>query len=218
MLRRNLPRRTNENHFNYLFITAIFLLAISAAPVRAQSGDDSFSAPPQLIGQAAPPLKAKAWVNTDSLDLQQLRGRVVLLRFLNDSASSAAALNRLQETYERRGLSVVGVYAPTPFPTEVRQEHVRDLAAAQGFRFPIGLDPRWETLQGYWLDRADAELTAATFLIDRKGVIRFVQPDGFYDKESKNRGVRQEYAKLEKEIESLLKADSASRTVQNRSK
>ncbi|MDP2735060.1 MAG: hypothetical protein Q8P12_02530, partial [bacterium] len=59
----------------------------------------------------------------------------------------------------------------------------------------------------YWLNRADAEMTAVTFLIDRKGMIRYVQPDGLYEKNSANRAVRKEFEKLEKQIQNLLKEE-----------
>lgn len=189
-----------------LAVAASMLLLAGGAQVQSE---DSFSLTPQLIGQAAPGWVTQGWINAEALELRQLRGRVVMLRFLNDSASGAAALNRLHALYAARGLAVVAIYMPTPFPAQVSREQVHDLAEAQGFEFPIGLDPRWETLHRYWLERADAELTATTFLIDRKGVIRYVQPDGNYDKDSASRAARGEYAKLEKEIQALLKSDAA---------
>jgi peroxiredoxin len=178
-------------------------LAAQTAP------EDSVSTNSQLVGQMAPAWTTQGWVNADTLDVKKLRGKVVLLRFLNDSASSASTLNEFYRTYGPRGMAVVGIYAPAPFPTPTSLDHVRELAEAQGFEFAIGLDARWETLHRYWLDRADAELTSATFLIDRKGIIRYIQPDGQYDKNSPNRAARREYSKLEKEIETLLNSDEA---------
>ena len=189
-------------------ITALLLWAAGGAPLPAQTAaDDSGAGLPQLIGHAAPPWTADGWINTDPLTVKKLRGKVVLLRFLNDAASGAAALNALAQTYGPRGLAVVAIYFPTPFPTAVAPETVRDLAGSQGFQFPIAIDSRWETLNRYWLGQADAEMTAATFLLDRKGVIRYIQPDGQYEKNSPNRLVRKEYSKLAKEIETLLTTD-----------
>lgn len=209
LVRPAVPKQANTvSKTQSILIAAMVcvLFTATSAQVRAQSGDDSFSPSPQLIGQAAPAWTTEGWVNVDTLDLEHLRGRAILLRFLNDAASSAAALNRFHQLYGSRGLAVVAIYTPTPFPAAVSKQHVRDLASAQGFQFPIGLDPRWDTLNRYWLDRADAELTATTFLIDRKGVIRYVQPDGNYDKDSSSRNSRREYTKLEKEIQIVLKS------------
>ena len=193
-------------------LAAALLLAWYGGCVRLPAQaipQDSDSASSQLIGQTAPAWTTQGWVNADSLDIKQLRGKVVLLRFLNDGATSAATLNALYSAYRTRGMAVVGIYVPSPMPAETKLDHVRELAGSQGFEFPIGLDSRWETLNRYWLDRADAGLTSATFLIDRKGIIRYIQPDGRYEKNSANRAVRREYAKLEKEIETLLKSDEA---------
>ena len=59
----------------------------------------------------------------------------------------------------------------------------------------------------YWLDRADAEMAAVAFVIDRNGVIRYIQPDGQYEKNSPNRVRRREFEKLEKQIQNLLKEE-----------
>jgi hypothetical protein len=67
------------------------------------------------------------------------------------------------------------------------------------------VDSAWQTVNRYWLNRADAEAASVTFLIDRRGVIRYVQPDGRYEKNSRDRKARQEYEGLEKQILELLK-------------
>lgn len=160
-----------------------------------------------MIGQTAPSWSTQGWVNSEPLDVSKLRGKVVLLRFLNDNPNGAASLNQLYRTYRARGMTVVGMFTPQPMPGEVSLDHVRELASTQGFEFPVGLDSRWETLNRYWLQQADADSTATTFLIDRKGVIRYIQPDGKYEKDSRNRAMRKEYATLENEIETLLKPE-----------
>ena len=163
-----------------------------------------------MIGQAAPPWNVEGWVNSQPLDVKQLRGKVVLLRFLDDNPRGAAGLKELYRAHGAQGLAVVGVYAPQPMPAETSLEHVRELASSQGFDFPVGLDSRWETLNRYWLQQANADLAAATFLIDRQGVIRYIQPDGYFEKNSRNRTLRKEYDKLENAIEILLKSEEGS--------
>lgn len=186
----------------------LFVLGGTATtPLRAQLSPETDS-DASMIGRMAPPWNARAWVNAGSLNIKQFRGKVVLLRFLNDSAASAATLNELYRRYRGRGMAVVGVYNPIPFPAGVKPDHVRELAATHGFQFPIAIDSRWEILNRYWPQGADAELTASTFLIDRKGIIRYIQLDGQYNKNSASRAARKEYSRLEKEIESLLKAKS----------
>ena len=49
-----------------------------------------------------------------------------------------------------------------------------DLAAVKkysrqfGFQFPVAIDPNWQTLHRWWLDRGDNAWTSVSFLIDRK--------------------------------------------------
>lgn len=182
-----------------------------------ESGQEPEAAISPMVGQMAPAWSTQGWANSEPVELRQLRGKVVLLRFLNDSPSSAASLRELHRAYAARGLAVVGIYTPSPMPADTDLDHVRQLATSLGFEFPVGLDSRWETLNRYWLQQAAADVTAATFLIDRSGIIRYIQPNGQYEKTSANRTIRREYLKLEKEIETLLKPDesSASKAAEN---
>src|ERR1035441_4430911 len=99
------------------------------------------------------------------------------------------------------------MYTPQPMPAETTLEHVRDLVSAQGFEFPVGLDSRWETMNRYWLRQSDADLAGATFLIDRQGIIRYIQPDGESKNDAGNRALRKKYEKLANKIENLLQPE-----------
>jgi peroxiredoxin len=183
------------------------LAALFAVPLlRAQySIADLSSGADEMIGKPAPAWVHRGWVNSPPLEIKQLRGEVVLLRFFSDQPVGAPAVRQLYQAYQSQGLAAVAFYNPEPMPTETDPEYVRGLAATLGFDFPVGNDARWETVNRYWLNRADAEPAGMTFLIDRKGIIRYIQPDGRYEKDSKDRKARQEYEKLEKQIQSLLK-------------
>ena len=163
----------------------------------------------QLIGHAAPEWSTQGWVNSKPVTPKDFRGQVVLLRFLNDDAAGAAALLQLERAYRDRGVAVVGIFNPTPMPAETSLDYVRDFVAAQGFDFPVALDSRWATLNRYWPEGADSSLTASAFLIDRKGIIRFIQPDAMYEKNSRNKVLRKQYSNLEKEIQFLLTSEQA---------
>ena len=157
------------------------------------------------VGHVAPSWGQHGWVNSEPLDVDKLRGKVILLRFLHDSPSGAATLKEFYRAYRAQGLEVVGFYTPDPMPAATDLEHVRRLVASQGFSFPVGLDSRWETLNRYWLEQPDAEMTSTTFLIDRQGVIRYIQPNGQYEKSSTNRAARRGYETMQRVIEGLLK-------------
>jgi len=65
------------------------------------------------------------------------------------------------------------------------------------FRFPVAIDPDWKTLNRWWLDR-DRGYTSVSFLLDKKGVIRFVHPGGAYAPGSPD------LAAIEHQIQALL--------------
>ncbi len=200
--------RQAERHA--ILATWVLFLATTGSSLllRAQT-EQPDSGASLTIDREAPAWSTRGWINAESLDIKQFRGKVVLLRFLNDETTGGPTLNDVYRTYRVQGLAVVGMFAPSPMPSDIPQEHVRDFARAKGFEFPIGVDSRWETMNRYWLDRADAEQGAATFLIDRKGIVRYIQHDGQYEKNSANRTLRREYEKLQKAIETILKSDDA---------
>jgi thiol-disulfide isomerase/thioredoxin len=112
-------------------------------------------------------------------------------------ATTAPALNEFHARYKDKGLVVVGFYhhkSATPLdPAAVKRS-----AEKFGFRFPVAIDPGWRTLRRWWLDGGDRRWTSVTFLIDRRGVVRFVHPGGQYA-----RGDR-DYDALKAKIEELL--------------
>ncbi len=191
-----------------LALVLLILAAGSASPVAVQFGNnDDFVSDQSAIraGRVAPSWRVRDWINSPPLDLEQLQGKVVLVQFFSDSAPSAAALNEFYRTYRQQGFVVVGFYAPQPMPGETDVAYVRRLVVSFGFEFPVGVDARWETVNRYWLTEADADMGSASFLIDRKGVIRLIQGRGLFDRNSSNRNVRRVYDTLKRQIEALLK-------------
>ncbi|MBI1955693.1 MAG: redoxin domain-containing protein [Acidobacteria bacterium] len=212
MHKENETRRNPVAWQWFLFCFALWL-AVPGGQAAQESYGELASGSTELIGQMAPSWNLRGWVNSKPLDIGQLQGKVVLLRFFSDHPAGAASIKELDRTYRDKGLLVIGLYAPQPTPTQTSVEQVQRLASALGFTFPVGIDSGWETLNRYWLNRADAEMTATTFLIDRKGMIRYVQPDGQYEKNSSNRAARKEFEKLDKQVQSLLKEeDTTGRT------
>ena len=199
--------RRNPVAWQWFLLCFALWLAVPGALASQESYEELASGSTERIGQMAPPWSLRGWVNSKPLDIGQLQGKVVLLRFFSDNPAGAASLKEWDRTYRDKGLLVIGLYAPQPMPTQVPAEQVQRLVSGLGFTFPVGIDSGWETLNRYWLNRADVEMTAVTFLIDRKGIIRYVQPDGLYEKNSANRAVRKEFEKLEKQIQNLLKEE-----------
>ena len=179
----------------HVFAASVLSLLSAAALAYAQD-----HAP--LLDRPAEPWNVEHWINSPPLELSELRGRVVLVRFWTAPGcrfcrATAPALNDFHARYAARGLRVIGFYhhkSSAPLSAADVQRH----AHAFGFRFPVAIDPEWRTLRAWWLSRTDHRFTSVSFLIDRRGVIRHIHPGGQY--------VRGEpdYARLEDTIEKLL--------------
>ena len=193
---------------------ALFTAIFAAAVVRAAPPPDlgaRYRAEPtvgtELIGTRPPPWAFADWQNSRPLSLEGLRGKVVLIRWWTGPTcpyctASAEALNGFADKYRDRGLVVIGAYhhkAATPLTTE----HVRAQVKRLDFHFPIAVDPDWQTLRKWWLDKVDRGWTSVTFLLDRDGVIRHLHGGGAYYAGEPG------YAALEKAIEQALENRSA---------
>lgn len=191
-----------------IWLLSLLLVIGSGTQSRAQFGSFASDANTIQVGRVAPALKISTWINSPPLDLVQLFGKVVLIRFFSDNPTSAVALNEFYRTYKDQGFVIVGIYTPQPMPGTPDLDYVKRLALSVGFEFPIGIDGSWEVVNRYWLTDADADMASAGFLIDRKGVVRLVQGYGLYEKDSRNRTARREYEALKQGIEALLQEEA----------
>jgi peroxiredoxin len=132
-----------------------------------------------IVGQPAPAWDVD-WMGDPALTVESLRGRVVLVRWFTEGcpycAETAPTLAALHDELEPRGLSVIGMYHhKSDEPLEPAQ--VRALAERFHFRFPVAIDHDWKTLRAWWLDDHEG-WTSVSFLIDRRGVLRYVHTGG----------------------------------------
>lgn len=144
-----------------------------------------------LLNQPASSWTVTNWINSPPLELQNLRGKVVLLRWWTAPEcpfcrATAPALNEFNSSYSKRGLQVIDV------------SDVKKYAGNFDFKFPVAIDPDWKTLRAWWLDRGEHNFTSVSFLIDRHGIIRYIHPGGQYVKGDKD------YAAIRAKIEELL--------------
>lgn len=154
-------------------ILAGFLGCVALA---ARAGQD-------CVGAPAPPLRLQHWLNSPPLEMTSLRGKVVLVRWWTDTcpfcAATAPALRELRQKYGSRGFVVIGVFHPKPAGDPSLDRMCR-AAERLGFAFPVALDADWSALRRWWLDAGERDYTSVSFLIDKRGVIRYVQPGGEY--------------------------------------
>ncbi len=165
----------------------------------------------ELIGRPAPPLGLEHWIHSQPLEMNRLKGKVVLLRWWTGGCplceATAPALRKLQRDYENRGLQVIGIYHPKP-PGDWDIAKLQAAAEEKQFTFPIALDADWSALKRWWLDR-ERDYTSVSFLVDRTGVIRYVHPGGEFHEGTQgsyasHETCNRDFRDIEGEIQKLL--------------
>lgn len=181
------------------------LLASMVQPVVAvdvSRGEDR-------LGVPAPPLKLSGWLHSPPLEMDQLRGKVVLIRWWTDGcpfcAATAPALKQLNEKYGSRGLRVIGIFHPKP-AGDWSVERMRVATRQKGFAFPVALDGDWTALNRWWPDLEKRGWTSVSFVVDKRGIIRYVHPGGeFHESRDANHArCDRDYKDIESTIERLL--------------
>ena len=189
-------------------IILLMLLNINQG-LFAKEGDE-------LIGKPAPEWGKLKWMNSQPLKLYALADKVVLIRWWTDTCSfcsrSAPALNEFHDTFKDKGLVTIGMYHPKPLgprPQKALEKAVKRL----GFEFPIALDMDWKTLRRYWLAKGGHRWTSVSFLIGKRGKIRYIHPGGeYYKGEGETRTEAQrDYDELKSMIEKLIAEPSQSK-------
>jgi thiol-disulfide isomerase/thioredoxin len=107
-----------------------------------------------------------------------LQGKVVLVRWwTNGCPLCSASAPNLAELAKKA--AVVSVYHPKP-PRAVSADQIRAHAKAIGMPGTLALDPAWAVLDR-WMPPAKRSFTSLTFVLDRKGRVRYVHPGGTID-------------------------------------
>lgn len=180
------------------FWMASVLVLFIVQPLAAESHREG----DELLGKPAREWHVDHWLNSAPLSLASLRGQVVLVRWWTAPdcpfcAATAPSLNDFDRDYRARGLRVVGFYHHKS-DSLLEPEDVAHYAETFHFTFPIATDPQWTTLRDWWLGSAKRKFTSVSFLIDRRGVMRYIHPGGQYVQGDA------EHAKLEHMIQTLL--------------
>jgi peroxiredoxin len=125
----------------------------------------SLAAAPTMVGKEAPDFVLKG-ADGHNLRLSEFRGQVVLVNFwarwAGDTRLLMPALDRINTTYQRAGLVVLGVSVDE----DLRRS--REFADAMSVSYPILFDAGSSIGRDYQLQKMPM-----TILIDRAGVIRY---------------------------------------------
>src|SRR3569832_1734562 len=113
---------------------------------------------------------AAAWLNSEPLDLDGLRGKVVVVDFW-----TLTCINWLRtepyvrvwsRAYRDDGLVVIGVHTPE-FAFEHDVDLVREAVTERGIDYPVAVDDEY----GVW-SAFDNHYWPALYFVDREGLIR----------------------------------------------
>ncbi|MDB5182433.1 MAG: hypothetical protein JWO47_217 [Candidatus Saccharibacteria bacterium] len=130
----------------------------------------------------APDFKGiNAWINSDPLTMQQLKGKVVLVDFWTYSCINCIRnnpyLEKWYETYKDQGFVIVGVHAPE-FSFEKVLANVKQGVKDQKITYPVALDNDLDTWNAY-----NNQYWPAGYLIDANGKVRRTEfGEGDYQK------------------------------------
>jgi thiol-disulfide isomerase/thioredoxin len=112
-----------------------------------------------------------AWINSQPLNLGQLKGKVVLVDFWTYSCinciRSIPYLNAWESKYGENGLVIIGVSTPE-FPFEMNYTNVKNAVETDGIKYPVALDNNYSTWDAY-----NNHYWPADYLIDKNGDIRY---------------------------------------------
>jgi len=128
----------------------------------------------------APELAGGAWINSDSLTLKQLRGRVVMVDFWTfgcyNCRNTLPSVKNWDERYREKGLTIIGVHTPE-LDAERKIENVRREVLDLGIRYHVLTDNDYATWSAY-----KVEGWPTMFLVDKKGQVRWMHVgEGAYD-------------------------------------
>ena len=141
------------------------VLALAVVLASAGAGLSAIAAAPTLLGKEAPDFVLKGR-DGKNLRLSEFKGQVVLVNFwarwAGDSRQEMPALDRINNTYQRAGLVVLGVSIDEDLP------HAEAFAGSMGVSYPILFDTHATLGKDYLIEKIPM-----TLLIDRSGVVRF---------------------------------------------
>jgi peroxiredoxin len=200
------------DRFNLIFIFTLFLiLSHQVRAISSQELDKNTNWKPkeglELVGTKAPPLKGLNWLNTKPLTIEDLSGKVVLIRFWLVGCPlctrTAPSLVELHDKYSQKGLVVIGIHHPKSEMTK-NSDLVLKQTKLFGFDFPIAQDNDWKVIKSYWLDGKNRSYTSVSFLLDKKGRIRLINDGGEFYRSDENPEANSAFVAIDLKIQELL--------------
>ncbi|MDR3492096.1 MAG: cytochrome c biogenesis protein CcdA [Gammaproteobacteria bacterium] len=171
-------------------VAYIYLASGASASLPYTSSSQKISGATLIHGldkpYAAPEISGiQNWINSPAIDLQKLKGKVVLIDFWAYSCINCIRtlpyLKNWYAQYHDKGLVIIGVHSPE-FDFERKFENVQASVIKNNIQYPVALDNYFVTWQNfknqYW---------PAHYLIDKEGNVVYEHfGEGDYDTTENN--------------------------------
>lgn len=185
---------TVRKAFGVIILLAVAFLASGIDPQTVFAKTETTAASESLSGLQgglAEPYDApefagiEAWLNSNALTMESLKGKVVLIDFWTYSCINCIRtlpyLTQWDKTYRDQGLVIIGVHAPE-FEFEKNKANVEAAIAKYRIEYPVAQDNRLDTWTAfknrYW---------PAHYLIDKEGKVVYTHfGEGEYAKTENN--------------------------------
>jgi len=152
----------SKNYSLKLVTAAFFALILCSSTFAAFAAGGT----PLRVGDTPPRIKLSDLNGAAVRIPDDFRGKVVILHFWTGGCSSCAeempAMEKLYEKYRRKGFVILAVNVGQ------KKELVKRLVTDIGITYPVLLDPDRKMAENY-----DVVGVPRTYLVDRKGVIRY---------------------------------------------
>jgi len=146
-----------------LALMIIFVLAVSSG----------IAADMYWIGKPAPELALGEWINSEPLSLRELRGKVVLLEFWTfgcyNCLNTLPHMKAWYRKYAGAEFEIISIHTPE-FDREKELKVLKWEVAHHDLAYPVVTDNDYRT----W-NRYKQQYWPVLYLVDRKGIIRYIR-------------------------------------------
>lgn len=126
-----------------------------------------------FLGMKAPEITSPIWINSEPKSLNDFRGKVILVEFWTfgcyNCRNVEPQIKKWHQSYADQGLVVIGIHSPE-FSYEKNIDAVKRYVRENDILYTVALDNDFTI----W-NRYGNHYWPAVYLIDKKGVIRYIR-------------------------------------------
>jgi hypothetical protein len=182
-------KHSEEVRKTFGVIILVSVVIIASGFDFARSKNNSSSVAPNtksIINELKTPYAAPefagigSWLNSEPLNLANLKGKVVLVDFWTYSCINCVRtfpyITQWDKKYRDKGLVIIGIHSPE-FEFEKNESNVKAALIKHGINYPVALDNKLDT----WVNFKN-QFWPAHYLIDREGRVVYTHfGEGDYD-------------------------------------